>query len=77
MYNFNQINAASDWPCLFTLGVLFSISLLVTKLSYSELAEHIASYIASYRIAGKFGRGKSSEFGESSAIRQTKTIQIY
>ena len=29
-----------------------------------------------YCIAGKFGRGKFGEFGEFSAIRQTKTIQI-
>ena len=29
-----------------------------------------------YRIAGKFGGGKVSEFGESSVFRQTKTIQL-
>ena len=29
-----------------------------------------------YCIAGKFGRGKFSEFAKSSVITQTKTIQI-
>ena len=29
-----------------------------------------------YRIVGKFGRGKLGEFGESSVIHQTKTIQL-
>ena len=29
-----------------------------------------------YHIAGKFGGGKFGEFGESSVIRQTKTLKI-
>ena len=29
-----------------------------------------------YRMEGNFGRGNVGEFGESSVIRQTKTIQI-
>ena len=32
--------------------------------------------VAVYCMAGKFGGGKFGEFGESSMIRQTKTIQI-
>ena len=32
--------------------------------------------ITHYHIAGKFGGGKFGEFGESSVIHQTKTIQV-
>ena len=36
----------------------------------------IATYIVTYHFAGMFDRGKFGKFGEASAIRQTKTIQI-
>ena len=36
----------------------------------------ICDIFLNYRIMGKYGRGKFGEFGESSMIHQTKTIQI-
>ena len=42
-----------------------------------QLAKFYQYYpLASYHIAGKFGRGKFGEFGKSFVICQTKTIQI-
>ena len=37
---------------------------------------NIVRHSGIYHIAGKFGGGKFGEFGESSMIHQTKTIQL-
>ena len=57
------------------IGTYIQIAQASEKASNRKYLLKIAQAVQ-YHIVGKFGGGKFDEFGESSVIRQTKTIQL-
>ena len=68
---FGFVNLMAQISCLLS----FSQS-CGAKIKYQHYNLYVLASSVLYRIVGKFGRGKFSEFGKSSVILQTKAIQI-
>ena len=68
-----------SYNCI-AIAVTVCTSMFHYKSFYSETYHHVSALLFTklkiiYCVEGNFGRG-NREFGESSVIRQTKTIQI-
>ena len=69
----NKHKKWSDYAIL-VMGRVFTITITMCKILHG----YLGITQKNYRIAGKFGGKKvCGEFGESSAICQTKTIQTF